>query len=465
MTTADPADDPRLVEGLLRRVGGRLCIAARGYDPRLDLVLDYATPILRKQSDALELDRLIERLTVVIAEMDEGAPKPTASVPSGLPEPESAQAAVLAVAPVAVPVAASAVVDPSAEAVGRAWDSVVGFMQECLGQLEREVATSALVDDLKPGDEWGAPERLQHFFERLPPTLRHALMRSDKARGEVESLIRLLTQRLDTIARDLSDGAADGRSTLPGRELNERMISEVREMDSQIQAANSMDELRLQIRMRLDAIETHLRDFRTREDKRQTEEQERANVLIERISELESRTRSLSDSLQREQRQAMTDALTGLANRFAYESRIRQDFQHAGRHATPLALAVVDIDHFKSINDQFGHPAGDKVLRVISRQLSESARQNGLAARYGGEEFVWIVVGLPEDKVLGLLENFRQEVSRIAFHVRGASVPVTVSCGLAMRTDGDRSPEALFERADQALYAAKRSGRNRCVSA
>jgi diguanylate cyclase len=128
------------------------------------------------------------------------------------------------------------------------------------------------------------------------------------------------------------------------------------------------------------------------------------------------------------------------------------------------AIAVCDIDHFKRINDQWGHACGDKLLRAVATVLSRRLRAGDFIARYGGEEFVVLFSDTPPDVVLRRADDLRQVIEQIDFRVAGQRVPVTMSCGIARAAPGD-SAASLFERADRALYRAKRDGRNRCVSA
>ena len=131
------------------------------------------------------------------------------------------------------------------------------------------------------------------------------------------------------------------------------------------------------------------------------------------------------------------------------------------RFTTPLVLAVWDVDHFKKVNDRFGHRAGDKVLRTIAAALRDGIRETDFLARYGGEEFVLLMTGSALDECLPVAERLRSAVAATGFHFRGQAVTITASCGLA-EFDKAETVEQWFERADKALYRAKQSGRNRC---
>jgi two-component system cell cycle response regulator len=161
---------------------------------------------------------------------------------------------------------------------------------------------------------------------------------------------------------------------------------------------------------------------------------------------------------------AMYDPLTGLLTRGAFFEISDHEFARAKRSRTPLSIVMADIDHFKSINDRFGHPGGDDVLREVARRLQSTFRQEDAVGRYGGEEFVVLAVGCEGPDADGLAERFRQAVQRDPFAIRAEWLDVTTSVGVVTGTAADDVQE-LVRAADEALYSAKTSGRNRVVSA
>lgn len=160
------------------------------------------------------------------------------------------------------------------------------------------------------------------------------------------------------------------------------------------------------------------------------------------------------------------DALTGIVNRRGFDEALRREWARAQRHGEDLTLLMIDIDHFKQLNDSYGHPAGDARLCAVSGTLAGCARRGtDIVARYGGEEFAAILPGLDRDAALLVAEAMREAVEARALPspVRGGVV--TVSIGVAQASQaGEDMIDALLHRADHALYEAKRSGRNRvCV--
>jgi diguanylate cyclase (GGDEF)-like protein len=161
---------------------------------------------------------------------------------------------------------------------------------------------------------------------------------------------------------------------------------------------------------------------------------------------------------------AYQDPLTGLGSRRALEMTMERDIGLAMRHQYPVSVLVIDIDHFKKINDTLGHAAGDKVLRATARTIQKELRLTDPAFRYGGEEFVVILNKTSLKGSQGLAERIRQHVADNALQITGRNIHVTVSIGIATVEPGD-DMNSLFDRADRALYQAKCSGRNRCVVA
>ena len=156
------------------------------------------------------------------------------------------------------------------------------------------------------------------------------------------------------------------------------------------------------------------------------------------------------------------DPLTGLYNRTVLGEELGREVSLAHRHGEPLALAVMDVDHFKDINDRLGHAAGDEVLRQVAGVLRRCARQTDLVFRYAGDEFVIATSHTDGDGVRVLSERVLAAVRRAVLHTSGEPVEISLSIGTAVLRPGD-DVQKLFDRADHALLAAKRRGRNRVM--
>ncbi|MEV4276643.1 GGDEF domain-containing protein [Actinoplanes xinjiangensis] len=162
-----------------------------------------------------------------------------------------------------------------------------------------------------------------------------------------------------------------------------------------------------------------------------------------------------------QRRAAVTDALTGLRTRRYFTDALSLECRRAGRTGHGVGLLVIDVDHFKSINDGYGHPAGDQVLREVSHRLAAATRAGAVVARYGGEEFVVLAPHTGPEDLLALAERLRSAVADLPIAVDDQLLGVTVSIGAAAETHPE--PDALLRIADEALYAAKAAGRNRSV--
>jgi len=161
---------------------------------------------------------------------------------------------------------------------------------------------------------------------------------------------------------------------------------------------------------------------------------------------------------------AHQDYLTGALNRRGMDEALEREFSRADRHNTTLCVAMLDIDHFKKLNDTLGHATGDEALTHLVKVLKEVLRTTDVLARYGGEEFIIILPATPQDEAVKVITRVQRELTKNFFMHNNERVLITFSAGVAERV-GDESPEVLIPRADAALYKAKHSGRNRVIGA
>jgi two-component system, cell cycle response regulator len=182
--------------------------------------------------------------------------------------------------------------------------------------------------------------------------------------------------------------------------------------------------------------------------------------FLQELLEQQKRVESLKDEV-------MRDGLTGLFNYKSFHFFLNQEFIRASRYRIPLTLVMADIDHFKSVNDTFGHPAGDEILRRISQQMNASLRHSDILARHGGEEFGILLTETPVTDSLMVVERLRLMVESLAVEYEGHAIKVTMSFGMALiQQESVLSKDEWIKRADLALYEAKRQGRNRiCINA
>jgi len=195
--------------------------------------------------------------------------------------------------------------------------------------------------------------------------------------------------------------------------------------------------------------------------------QRESNTLEKRLSASTEEIVRLREHLEQVRREAMTDALTTLANRKAFDEGLDSACAAAETSGRPLALAVIDIDHFKRFNDTWGHQTGDQVIRYVASVIGRVGEAPRLAARYGGEEFAIVFPATEIEAVAKELDNVRHEIGSRALKRRSTNEDlgtVTVSVGVAAFRPGEAAAN-LLERADAALYASKRGGRDRVTTA
>ena len=295
----------------------------------------------------------------------------------------------------------------------------------------------------------------------LISTMRHQMESENK---ELQDFLRQLTVNLKELDQNL-DGAQTQHSVgvSSGHELNVEVHKQVKEIEETVDKAPESSQLKRQIQVRLDAIRQHLDQYRSSEESRQQQLEARLTQLNNQIRDMETEGEQLRKRLQEKHKQAVHDPLTGLYNRLAYDERVIQEFARWKRYGQAMVLMVIDVDHFKNVNDKYGHKAGDKALLLIADQLKNNLRESDFLARYGGEEFV---VLMPETELKPSMiaaEKLRAAVEKSQFHYQGTQVSITISAGLAQLRKDD-STEKFFQRADQAMYRAKSAGRNCCFT-
>ena len=187
-------------------------------------------------------------------------------------------------------------------------------------------------------------------------------------------------------------------------------------------------------------------------------------LMVYDVTDIASGKRALEHANEQLERLSSTDRLTGLLNRGTWENLLDAEFERYRRYGHNTVLAMFDIDHFKPVNDTYGHLVGDEVIREVARVTRESLRQADRPGRYGGEEFSII---LPETEIEGALvicERIRETIAGLQIPANDETIQCTVSIGLVQASDGPDNYMQWLQQADNALYEAKHGGRNRCVT-
>ena len=242
--------------------------------------------------------------------------------------------------------------------------------------------------------------------------------------------------------------------------LNNQIDKQIRELSQNAGEAKSIEQLQSIIDAKLHNITASIKKREEIELRRTEELDSTLTVMESKLAKMEERTNFYRSKWLEEKSRSETDSLTELPNRGAYDKRIAEEIQRWSRNPEPLCLAVLDIDHFKSINDKYGHAVGDKTLQIVAKALKKSFRATDFVARFGGEEFTCLMVNTSPDEVLIPLEKVRKAIESIPFVIKKDRLNITISIGVTELKASDDTL-TVFERADKALYEAKQSGRNK----
>lgn len=245
-------------------------------------------------------------------------------------------------------------------------------------------------------------------------------------------------------------------------QLNREINSRVDTAGALLVDIDDIAELKIQLTEQLNSLRTAFARKEALEQREQAVLRKSMESMRKELNELSSEANTYKERLFEQQKLNLLDSLTQLPNRAALEERMELEYRNYQRHRTPLWIAVADIDHFKSINDSFGHSTGDKTLQVIAMALKNSLRETEFVARYGGEEFVLLLPDVAEKDIVQLLNRLREKVKNIPFKFKNQRITVTVSIGAA-QVMGNELMHETFERADAALYKAKHESRDRVV--
>jgi len=314
-------------------------------------------------------------------------------------------------------------------------------------------------------------ERLAHglnWYELLPILDDLAVLMlaiTDSGQHEFEAYLKQLNERLEAFQGHLqvaSDGHADSRDA--ARELDTQIREQVDGLQSSVQDAADLDSLKHVLESHLEGLLGTMDQHQQQRDQREQEVAARLKGLAERVANMEQEAQGYREHLEVQRQKALIDPLTGLPNRAAWSERLDHEVNAWHQQGNSLSLAMLDLDHFKRINDGYGHLAGDKVLKIIANVLRKRLRSSDFIARFGGEEFVLLMPNSSLTDALAAGEVLRAAIEACPFHFKGEPVTITVSMGVAQFLPGERSDLAL-KRADAALYRAKAAGRNQVQAA
>jgi diguanylate cyclase len=278
----------------------------------------------------------------------------------------------------------------------------------------------------------------------------------------VEAFLAEISKQLALLEEHTTHASKSNEQSLENRaNLSKQIDLQVDDIIETSSNEHELSSLQKYINQHLKDLNVHLHQHKETEDSRQLETQEKLNLMSEKLQDMEVEAESLRNNLKLAHDKALTDPLTHLPNRLAYDERVTLEYNRWQRYKSPLTLIIWDIDLFKIINDTYGHKAGDKTLSVIAQLILKNCRETDFIARFGGEEFVMLLPNTTSKQALKPAETIRSLIASSGFNHNGKSIKVTISCGISEFSNDDKY-ETVFERADQALYLSKSEGRNRC---
>ena len=333
-------------------------------------------------------------------------------------------------------------------------DTLLGLLDDLTLPEHHRPQAEAMRDRLQNGLNW---------YELLPilddlATLMLAI--TDSGQHEFEAYLQQLNERLESFQSNLqaaSEGHADNRSA--ARDMDTQIREQVDGLQSSMQEAADLDDLKHVLENHLEGLLGTMDQHQKQRDEREQEVAARLHSLAERVAHMEQEALGYREHLEEQRQKALIDPLTGLPNRAAWSERLDHEINQWQQHGNTLLLAMLDLDHFKRINDNYGHLAGDKVLKIIASVLRKRLRGTDFIARFGGEEFVLLMPDTVPTAGAKLLEKLRASIEACPFHFKGEPVTITISMGMTAFKPGEYS-DLVLKRADQALYRAKHAGRN-----
>lgn len=451
------------MEKTLRRCISRLALAADGVHPEIDVQLESLRKAIRDGTGAAALQERIEAISRALLDIDQAAESRQNVAPSD----------------------AGASVTPAREAGAGFFDKLFGkrpapgtempaagtqsdvssavreAVIQLLEQLSLQPEMTEAVESLKVqlGKDID-PRALMPSLQSVAALVSCTLEKIRSEKSDLETFLRLLTERLQEMDQYIAESAATHLASRQSQQrLDVAVHAQMDGIETTMREIGDINQLKQAIQQRLDGIREHVDSFLHEETGLQTQADRQIQVLTSRLHDMEAEIVQLHQRIRAEQENALQDALTGIPNRLAYEKRAMEECARWKRYKAPLTMIVADIDHFKRINDRYGHQAGDKVIKVIAQLLQKQLRDVDFVARYGGEEFVMLLPETDMEGVCNVAEKLCAAVRACEFQHSGLRVPITVSLGLAQFAGND-TPSQTFQRADAALYRSKMKGRD-----
>ena len=495
------------LEEILRKTIGRLSIAGRGIDANLDTQLKEIQTLSRKKQDH-NLDAALETLAQIVTRLDDNPQT------SFVPEPEKSPAKTDAREPAALLLDLLQAIefkDNQREQLKQVCDDLLDTLDQAKnktavkphiaqlsGLIKQNFSNDGVISANTPAPEslkqdvsinqvlttllerlaviQGAGDSAQLLQTEVPDkiedeawpeilnqivgSISDTLKKLNMEKYELEDFIIKVTQQLSKISEAMVADRKDHQSNSEDRQsLQLMMQNSMKTIEADFDNASEIGQLKNIMAKNLNQIQSGIEDFVSRANQRQESINQRNDHLVAQISEMDKKTRILKKKLDENHEKLMFDRLTGAGSRLSYDEHLEQGIARWQRYGTSFTYAILDIDHFKNINDTYGHSAGDKALQIVARVMMSKIRKSDSLFRIGGEEFVLLLPSTEVEKAAPLVDKIRETISNSSIHCNQQRVVLTLSAGLTEPLEND-TIESLYERADTALYQAKNSGRN-----
>ncbi len=308
-----------------------------------------------------------------------------------------------------------------------------------------------------------SPSALPDIIDQFATIVSSLSMKLLDEKREYETYLKSVSGQLSSLDESLLQASEAGKKAFESHsEIGQQVEDEMAGLRNHVDKANNLDQLKSSVNSRLTFLSKHIEKYRSSDQTNFEASQEKIKLLNDRIQEMEKQSEELQKDVEKHRDLALKDALTGMWNRQALNEELDKEFSRWQRYQTPFSLVVWDLDHFKQVNDKYGHAAGDKVLKTFAQTFMKATRDTDFVARFGGEEFVGIFPETKLNDALTLANKIRDKVANSKFHYQGEPVPITASAGIATIHDDD-TIDSLLQRADKMLYTAKSKGRNCCI--
>lgn len=336
-----------------------------------------------------------------------------------------------------------------------------GILQRLMSQLslpaEGQDSLSVLDKKIEKGLNW------YELVPALDELVGLVMLALGSSQAEFEAFLMGLNGALAEVQQQLLSAADEQKhEQKSAQRYEDNLRNKVQILQTSVLEAQDLDGLKSAVKTQVTTLLDFIGERRVEECSREQALEKQLNALNAQISQMEVEAEAIKADVIEQHAKAITDHLTQLPNRQAYQEWLSKELPRIKRYDTDLTLLVADIDHFKMINDNYGHLAGDKVLQILAQTLATSLREPDFICRFGGEEFIILMPETSGTEALTVAEKLRKKVGLCPFHFSGEPVSIHMSFGIT-QFGKDEEEAAVFERADKALYQAKNKGRNCCV--